>query len=178
MRETEDKKNVDDQKDKDALAEHRIRMRFDWNNLIEDLIQDGQERGSFDNLRGKGKPLDLDKNPYGMDWKLAHELMKENDVLPPWIAKRNEIMAQIEQFRIDVSRVWTSHEQAFRYAQGKGQKDALTLSWSDVCRQWETELGVLTKQIRDFKLGRPSDGLVIVKLDLKKELARAGAEHG
>jgi hypothetical protein len=165
------------QKDEDALAEHRLRMRFDWNNLIEDMIQDGQEQGAFDNLRGKGKPLNLDKNPYGSDWKLAHELMKENDVLPPWIAQRNGIMAQIEQFRTDIGRVWRRHEQAFRYAQGKGQKGALALGWDDVCQQWEAELEILNKRIRDFNLGRPSEGLEIVKLDLGKELERAGAKQ-
>lgn len=161
----------------DREAERRMRMRFDWDNLIEDLIQDGQERGAFDNLRGKGKPLKLDKSPFGAEWKLAHDLMKENDVLPPWIAQRNDIMAQIKQFRVDLGRVWARHDQAFRFAQGKGQKDALSLSWDDACRQWAADLVVLNKRIRDFNLGRPSEGLEIVSLSLDRELARVGAKR-
>jgi hypothetical protein len=173
---TEDDKKKREE-EADAETEHRMRMRFDWDNLIEDLIQDGQERGAFDNLPGKGKPLKLDKNPFGAEWKLAHDLMKENDVLPPWIAQRNEIIAAIEQFRIDIGRVWARHEQAFRYAQGKGQKDALSLSWDNICRQWAGDLVILNKRIRDFNLGRPSDGLEMVALNLEKELTQAGARR-
>jgi hypothetical protein len=165
------------QDDREALAEHQMRMRFDWSNLIEDLIQDGLERGAFDDLQGKGKPLDLKKSPYGAEWELAHKLMKENDVLPPWIARRNEIAAQIDHFRAEVRRAWIRHEQAFRYAQAKGHKDALSLSWDDVCRQWELDLGVLNKQIRDFNLGRPIDNVEMFELELKRELDSAGAKR-
>jgi DnaJ family protein C protein 28 len=161
--------------DADARAEHFMRMRFEWNDLIEELIQEGQERGAFADLKGKGKPLNLEQNPYGAEWELAHKLMKENDVLPPWIAQRNEILTQIDQFRIDVVRDWTRHEQAFRLAQGQGQKSALSLSWDDSCRQWEIDIKKLNKRIADFNLGRPSEGLEMVKLRLDKELERAGA---
>ena len=167
-----DNKNV---RNADTRAEHFMRMRFEWNDLIEDLIQEGQERGAFDNLRGKGKPLDLEQNPYGAEWELAHKLMKENDVLPPWIAKRNGIIEQIEQFRTDLHRVWARHAQAYRLAQGEGHKSALSLSWDDVCRGWEVELVGLNKQIAEFNLGRPSEGLEMVKLRLDRELERAGA---
>lgn len=172
-----DKSDDNKKKDADSLAEHRMRMRLDWNNLIEDMIQEGLEKGSFDDLSGKGKPLNLKKNPYGAEWELAHHLMKENDVLPPWIAHRNEISAQTEQFRTDAAREWARHEQAFRYAQSKGHKDALSVSWDDVCRQWAAELVALNKQIRDFNLGRPSEGLEIVTVDLRRELKRLGAKR-
>jgi DnaJ family protein C protein 28 len=171
-----DKKD-EERDDADARAEHFMRMRFEWQDLIEDLIQDGQERGVFDDLRGKGKPLDLQKSPYGAEWELAHKLMKQNDVLPPWIAKRNEIIAQVERFRLEVVRSWTRHDQAFRLAQGEGQKSALALGWENACRQWEAELIRLNIQIADFNLGRPSDSLEMVKLHLDRELQRANAQR-
>lgn len=172
--ESNDKNNKKQEK-ADARAEHFMRMRFEWNDLIEDLIQEGQEQGAFDNLRGKGKPLDLEQNPYGAEWDLAHKLMKENDVLPPWIAKRNGILEQIEQFRADLSRVWARHIQAYRLAQGQGHRNALSLSWDDACQGWEAELVGLNKQIAEFNLGRPSEGLEMVKLRLDRELERSGA---
>ena len=167
----------DKELDDEALAEHRMRMRFDWSDLIEDLIQEGQERGAFDNLPGQGKPLDLRRNPYGVEWELAHKLMKDNDVLPPWIAKRKLIMAQIDQMRGDIARAWRRHEQAFRFAQGKGQQSALSLSWDGAWRRWQIQLEHINKQIRDYNLGRPSEGLEMVTLELEREIARAGAQR-
>jgi len=177
MSEETNNKNSKKRNEVDARAEHFMRMRFEWNDLMEDLIQEGQERGAFDDLKGKGKPLDLEQNPYGSEWDLAHKLMKENDVLPPWIAQRNEILAEIDQFRIDIIRTWTRHEQAFRLAQGQGQKNALSLSWDDSCRQLETDIKKLNKRIADFNLGRPTDRLEMIKLRLDKELERAGASQ-
>ncbi len=45
-------------------AHHKKRMRQDWDNLIEDIIQEGVEKGLFDNLKGKGKPLNLSRNHF------------------------------------------------------------------------------------------------------------------
>ena len=45
-------------------ARHRQRMKEDWDGLIEDIVQEGKDRGIFDNLKGKGKPLNLSKNHF------------------------------------------------------------------------------------------------------------------
>jgi len=56
--------NKPEQKDENSGDElsHRQRIRHDWDNLIEDIIAEGRDRGLFDNLKGKGKPLDLNKS--------------------------------------------------------------------------------------------------------------------
>ena len=158
-------------------AEHKIRLRFEYQDLIEDLIQEGQERGVFDNLKGKGKPLDLKSNLYEGDDKLANELMKEHDVVPLWLARRNRVGLTVDELRQDIGRRWQRHEQAFRLAQDKGRRMALGLSWRTQCRAWEEQIGEINKLIDDYNLRRPGVGMELLKLRLEDELRRAGAKR-
>lgn len=161
----------------ERMAEHKIRMRFEYRDLVEELIQDGQERGVFDNLKGKGKPLDLKSNLYEGDRKLANELMREHDILPLWLARRNAVGLSIDELRQDVGRRWHRHEQAYRLAQDKGRRTALRLSWSAQCRAWEGEIKAINKHIDEFNLRRPGEGMEMIKLHLEDELQRAGAKR-
>jgi DnaJ family protein C protein 28 len=161
----------------DRRTEHKLRMRFEFNDLIEDLIQDGQERGVFDNLKGKGKPLDLRSGLYDNDRKLANELMKEHDVLPLWLARRNSVNLIIEELRSQIGRHWQRHEQAYRLTQDDTRHKALSLSWRALCRAWEGEIKAINKQIEDYNLRRPGQGMEMFKLRLNDELKRAGASR-
>ena len=62
-----DDEKIQREQEHEERLQHRFRMRFDWDNLIEDKIQEGKEKGIFDQLKGKGKPLPLSKNPFGKD---------------------------------------------------------------------------------------------------------------
>jgi hypothetical protein len=155
-------------------VEHRLRMRHDWHNLIDDLVREGQDKGLFDNLPGKGKPLDLNRNLYAADKELAHALLKENDMPPAWIAERNEILAAISQLQTEVERQWAWHRREFK-AVSAAAKGRLTISWDDYCLKWLSEIAELNKKIDTFNLKRPTERLEIFKLSLEKELERAGA---
>jgi DnaJ family protein C protein 28 len=161
----------------DRQAEHKLRMRFEFNDLIEDLIQEGRERGVFDNLRGKGQPLNLQSGLYENDRKLANELMKEHDVLPLWLARRNTVNLVIEELRDSIGRHWQRHEQAYRLTQDDTRHKALNLSWGAQCRAWEGEIKTINKQIEDYNLRRPGQGMEMFKLRLDDELKRAGARR-
>ena len=43
-----------------------------WRERIDEQVRDAYARGDFDNLRGKGKQLDLGGNPYAGDWEMAY----------------------------------------------------------------------------------------------------------
>lgn len=167
-----DEKSVEDAQ---SQAEYRLRMRFGWNDLIEDLIEEGRKKGAFDNLAGSGKPLKLEENRYAPDMVLANKLLKDNDLTPAWIINRNIILEQKQQLRAHILRTWTQHKQAFRFAQGDAQKQALVISWDDACKNWLAEVEKLNKQIDDFNLKRPVDNLELFKLRFDEELSRAGA---
>lgn len=159
----------------EELLNHRLRMRFDWNNLVEDLIEDGKNQGIFNDLPGKGKPLKIESNLYAPDKVLANKLLKDNDLRPAWIMNRNRILEQKEQLRADIQKTWTQHRQAHRFAQGDAQIQALVISWDDACRAWEAEIKKLNKQIDDFNLKRPVNNLELFKLRFDEELKRVEA---
>ncbi len=175
MDETYNSKNSLQEEEHEKQLEHRLRMRFEWDGLIEDLIQDGQESGAFDNLKGKGKPLDLSKNIYEGDQSLANTFLKDNNLRPTWISNRGTILAQIEALRHNIVHTWQRHERAFNIAQDEMRRDALTISWDDACHRWEKQILKLNKQIDDFNLRRPSDNLEIFKLRFEEELKRVNA---
>ncbi|MCB9419855.1 MAG: DUF1992 domain-containing protein [Ardenticatenaceae bacterium] len=173
--------NPDDKKPSEnspeAKSRHRYRMEHDWQNLIDDLIEEGREQGVFDNLPGKGKPLNLKRNLFAPEKELAYDLLKQNDLKPAWIMARSDLMTQIDSLRADIKRKWTLYEREYRLRQGEGQCSALIIAWDDICLKWAETITELNRQINNFNLKRPSDNLELFKLALDSELERAGARR-
>jgi DnaJ homolog subfamily C member 28 len=164
-----------DQENSADKSNHQFRMRHDWNNLIEDIIQEGQKDGIFDNLKGKGKPLNLNKSLFGQELELAHGLMKESDLTPLWISNRITIKEKIETLRTEMKRVWNRHEREFRVIQDAVHRSRLTLSWDDAIQRWLNKVVEINKEIDSYNLKRPIDNLELIKLNLDKELERLDA---
>jgi hypothetical protein len=60
--------------------------------LIEEKIREAMEKGEFDNLPGKGKPLDLDAYfATPEDVRLGYSVLKSAGCLPVEVELRNEI---------------------------------------------------------------------------------------
>src|SRR3954465_14778910 len=76
-----------------------------WFELIaERKILDAQEEGAFDNLPGKGQPLDLESDArVPAELRAAYRIMKESKILPDWIQLAKEIRQREEQWgrRVD-----------------------------------------------------------------------------
>jgi len=53
-------------------------------------INDSMRKGEFDNLEGKGKPLKFDGDESDENW-MANRIMKNANVLPPWVELHHEI---------------------------------------------------------------------------------------
>ena len=61
-------------------------------NAIEDKIREAIERGDFDHLAGKGKPLDLDAYfATPEDLRLAYSMLKSNQFVPEEVEVMKEI---------------------------------------------------------------------------------------
>jgi DnaJ-like protein len=58
--------------------------------LMDHQIQEAMNRGAFDNLPGKGKPLDLDPRSGGADAIVAG-ILKEANVTPEWVQLSRQI---------------------------------------------------------------------------------------
>lgn len=66
--------------------------------IVEEAIREAQERGEFDNLKGKGKPLDLTayfETPEEL--RLALSVLKSADFVSPEVELLQEIAALKEQ---------------------------------------------------------------------------------
>ena len=105
----------------DILLEKIESMNFD--KLVESIIKEAQERGDFDNLPGKGKPIDLSayfdtpedvRMAYsvlqnaGMNSRevdLLKEITELKQVLPALLdeKKKGEIQKEIEKKQIEFS---------------------------------------------------------------------------
>jgi hypothetical protein len=61
--------------------------------IAEERILEAQRRGEFDNLPGRGKPLQLEDDSHiPEDLRLAYKVLKNANCLPPELELRKEIL--------------------------------------------------------------------------------------
>jgi hypothetical protein len=78
-----------------------IRTPRRWESAVDKQIREAQERGEFDNLPGRGKPLRIDPGWAG-EWGLAYHVLKQAGETLPWIALGKDIDAA--RARLDAMR--------------------------------------------------------------------------
>jgi hypothetical protein len=67
-------------------------MEF-FTRLAENRILQAIEAGEFDNLQGKGQPLDLDDDSHiPPELRMAYKILKNADCLPPELILRQEVV--------------------------------------------------------------------------------------
>jgi len=77
--------------------------------LVESQIEKARQRGDFDNLKGAGKPVSLEENPFEpVEMRMAFKILKDNDFAPYWI----ELGKEIDN---DLSRFWKEVEHFKQY---------------------------------------------------------------
>lgn len=59
--------------------------------LIERQIREAREAGQFDDLPFRGEPIPLEDDSAAGDWALAHRVLKNANLVPPWIATDREV---------------------------------------------------------------------------------------
>jgi DnaJ family protein C protein 28 len=89
---------------------------LEWENQhmdpVEEIIRKAQERGDFDNLPGKGRPLDLRENPFvPPDMQLAYRMLANSGYAPDVVEEDKALRARIahlEQQLQGFVRRWTN----------------------------------------------------------------------
>jgi DnaJ family protein C protein 28 len=149
-----------------------------WDTVMDELIEEAMRNGDFDNLPGKGKPLDLARNPFAQETELAFSLLKNNDYTLPWIAQRREIMEQIDSFRAILKQTYSEYAAEYRVTQDDMALGALEAGWKHYLNtEVVNAIQSLNKKIADANLKQPREVVEILKLNLKRELKRAEAEE-
>jgi DnaJ family protein C protein 28 len=71
---------------------------IDWRDIVERRIQEAEKRGQFDDLPGRGRPLDLRENPFAKpEWRLAHRMLKHAGFALDWIELHKTIRLELAQ---------------------------------------------------------------------------------
>jgi hypothetical protein len=64
-----------------------------YEKIVEQRIKEALDRGEFENLPGKGRPIPLeDESHIPEDLRLAYKLLKNADCLPPELLEKKEIL--------------------------------------------------------------------------------------
>lgn len=148
-----------------------------WSDRMDDIIDEAISEGLFDDLPGKGKPLNLTANPFSLETELAHQLLKANDFTLPWITERAALLQAVEELRDRVSQQWSRYQDEFLAAESKTIRMNLNLGWSRQIDLWSQEIRELNDQISEANLKQPGKQLEILKLALDSELNRIGANR-
>jgi DnaJ family protein C protein 28 len=122
---------------------------------IEELLRQAIAEGKFDNLPGKGKPLQLDAdNPYSdQGWELAYKILRDAGYSLPWIETIREIEADIESARSDLRRAWEWHQAA--RVESNSPSSALA-EWQRAQAAFMEKVTALNQCIRNYNLDVPN----------------------
>ena len=81
--------------DSNENSSKKKRSPRDWETAVEKTIREAMERGEFDNISGKGKPLDLGVNPFvPEEMRQTFRILENAGVAPDWIEQDKEIRSE------------------------------------------------------------------------------------
>ena len=134
----------------------------------EEQIRRAIEEGKFDNLPGKGKPLHLEENPFeDPEWRLANHVLKSSGFTLPWIEKRGEIEALIENARSALKRSDEWRRQAL--SEGK-PAPFVSAEWNKAVEKFREQAAEINRLILSYNLEAPSSQLQMPQLSIEREL--------
>jgi DnaJ family protein C protein 28 len=155
---------------------------LDWESWIDQQIREAYERGEFDNLPGKGRPLDLPPNPYAKDRELAYKILKDAGFAPEWIELDKAIRGRLERARSTLARRWLWRcerlsqlaLQVDRWAEA--EREHIHAGWARAITEFKEEIAGLNKDIAELNLKVPSTQFQRSKLNASAEIERLTGE--
>ena len=140
-----------------------------WESLIDQKIREAMEQGEFDNLSGKGAPIDLSENPFeDPDWRTAHRLLRNAGFAPSWIEESKDIDAELEVARTNLSRVWM----ILQNARGNEFEKSAEARWGKSLKAFRAQAAQLNRRIAAWNLKVPAGGFQRKMIDGEREIAR------
>ncbi len=130
--------------------------------MIEDIIREAMERGDFDNLPGKGRPLNLTQDPL-LDplTSIVYRILRDNGVSHPLIEARRAIGSEADEVRADLTRAWQFY--------GRSRDEE---AWTEALLKFRARVKEINRQIRIFNLKTPSPALHGLAIDADAEISR------
>lgn len=148
-----------------------------WDRIIEQKIREAQEQGKFDDLRGKGQPLNLDDNPYeDPAWQAANQLLKDNGFRPEWLEEDVTLREKLNRARATLVRTrdWRAEqlESLGARADAKAVEQRLLVQdeWNRALARFRDALAEVNKGITRLNLMVPHTRFQRLKLDIEAEV--------
>lgn len=117
-----------------------------FESVVDKLIREAMERGEFDDLAGKGDPVDLSENPFeDPDVRTAHRLLRNSGFAPAWVEERKDIEANLQQARTTLLRA----QNLYRNEIPGGPR------WQRAVKEFRETVAELNQRIRMYNLKAP-----------------------
>jgi len=140
-----------------------------WESLIDQKIREAMEQGEFDDLPGKGKPIDTSENPFeDPELRLAHRMLRNAGFAPSWIEERKDIDAEFENARQQLSRA----RSVLQNALGTDNQTGAQVRWEKALTSLREQAGELNQRIVKWNLKVPAAGFQRSLIDIEKEVSR------
>jgi DnaJ family protein C protein 28 len=138
---------------------------------IEEHLRRAMAEGKFDDLPGKGKPLNLrEDNPHAdPEWELAFRILKEGGYSLPWIETIREIERELENARQDLQRAWEWYQARSTVS---GRLSDIPAEWKRAQDAFKESLNGLNNRIRDYNLQVPQVRFQRPLLNYEKEVRK------
>jgi hypothetical protein len=152
---------------------------MEFNRIVEEQLRKAREEGKFDNLRGHGRPLRLDENPFeDPAWQMANDLLKKNGFRPVWLEEDLAIRAEAEQARAALARTRDWRAAALRALGERNdtrdlqRRAQVEQEWRLAQERFRARAAAINKAIFNYNLKAPSTQLQRLSLDVEAELRK------
>jgi len=150
----------------------------DWESWIDQQIREAQEQGAFDNLPGKGHPIDLTSNPFAQDQELAFKILQDAGYAPEWIELDKAIRQKLVKAQAALARARSQRSARLKELpncadlRASGEREQALTGWRRAVATFEDEVQAINREIAALNLKVPSPRFQRPKIDADREIAR------
>lgn len=138
----------------------------------------------FDDLPGKGRRLDLTRNPYAQDEELAFKVLKDAGYAPEWIELDKAIRSRSAAACSALQRSRRAREASLGELEDRSdswtrsRREQIVAAWEKAVATFSEEIGAINDGIAILNLKVPSPRFQRHKLDPEREVERMEGEQG
>ncbi len=156
---------MNENQEKENEPKKRTRLNvLNLESAIDKQIREAMERGDFDNLRGKGKPLNLARDPnVPPEWEMAFGILKNAGYAPDWIETFKSVRAAQEKLFAPFRR-FQAHPPANEKERARLQKKLV--------EEFRAQAAELNRLIDTFNLKAPSPQVHLRRIRIEHEIEK------
>ncbi len=142
-----------------------------WGRLVEERLQEAFNEGAFENLPGKGKPLEFDEDPLAdpSQW-LARHILRNSGMSLPWVEDRKRIEESLSAARAALAR----SRAAYAASCNAGPPTAVAeRRWHRARAVFYDQAAAINRRIRAYNLSVPHVRFQRCLIEPAREAARS-----